>query len=258
MSQDDPSFIVSADEWKEMETCTHILLQPYIATQNLQSNECTLSDFFDSWTKMKFRLRQIKHRFAECIIKKLTDREDMLINHPVMLASIYLDPRYNFMLTEYQKQQSIIKLRDLHDRLKQNIDTEHTRANTAGDIVEDDDYAAYIYNLKENVDAQASEILNEHFDSPNIINHLQQIRKFPSVNLKTKAFDFWKTRKDENPEIYELAEMIHVIPATQVSVERAFSSLTFIFNSYRTSMKDQTLENILFVRLNHNYLEKQS
>lgn len=47
------------------------------------------------------------------------------------------------------------------------------------------------------------------------------------------------------PEICVLAKIILSVPSTQVSVERLFSSLKFIFSPYRCNINSQNLEDQL-------------
>lgn len=53
-----------------------------------------------------------------------------------------------------------------------------------------------------------------------------------------------------SPELNELANVVYAASSTEVSVERNFSALTFIFNRYRCNLTDEHLNDILFIRLN--------
>lgn len=57
----------------------------------------------------------------------------------------------------------------------------------------------------------------------------------------------------EYPELYEIAMVILAVPTTQVSVERTFSTLKLILSDLRSSLSDKTLQNILLVKLNHDF-----
>lgn len=60
----------------------------------------------------------------------------------------------------------------------------------------------------------------------------------------------WESKKTDDPELYALSQIDLSIPATQVSVERAFSALGLILTKHRTCLKEQTLNNILLLKLN--------
>lgn len=76
--------------------------------------------------------------------------------------------------------------------------------------------------------------------------HIKQNR----LNHKTNILKFWKSIENIYPEIYVLAKIILSVPSTQVSVERLFSSLKFIFSPYRCNINFQNLEDQLLVRTN--------
>lgn len=56
--------------------------------------------------------------------------------------------------------------------------------------------------------------------------------------------------KAQNLELFQLAEVVFAVAATEVSVERNFSGLSFILNKYRCCLSDEYLDVTLFVRLN--------
>lgn len=81
----------------------------------------------------------------------------------------------------------------------------------------------------------------------------EELNKFELVKrsaLSEKNMDFWAKNKTTFKQLYELAKIVHAVPVTQVSVERAFSSLTFILHALRNRMHPDTLEQILLIRLN--------
>lgn len=65
-----------------------------------------------------------------------------------------------------------------------------------------------------------------------------------------------RLKKKKNPVIYELAAIINAVPPTQTSVERAFSTLGFVFDCRRTRISEEILEHILTIKLNHNLFDE--
>ena len=57
----------------------------------------------------------------------------------------------------------------------------------------------------------------------------------------------------EIPLLYEASQVVFAVPATQVSVERAFSALKLILQPQRVHLNSKSLQNILFVRFNENF-----
>lgn len=78
------------------------------------------------------------------------------------------------------------------------------------------------------------------------------IKKFIGTRepLTTPVFDYWRKNMETKPELYKLATVIHSVPPTQTSVERAFSAMALILNPLKTRLSDKNLENMLLIRLN--------
>lgn len=102
----------------------------------------------------------------------------------------------------------------------------------------------------ENQDQDFLSVENEH-----IVSELKKFGMVKRSPLHEKAIDFWAKNKSTFKEIYELAEIVNAVPVTQVTVERAFSSLAFILTALRNSLHADTLENILLIRLNRDIFE---
>ena len=62
------------------------------------------------------------------------------------------------------------------------------------------------------------------------------------------ALKWWQGQKQR--KIYEPATILTCLPSTQVSVERLFSSLSYILSDKRGRLTADTLESILFLRVN--------
>lgn len=68
--------------------------------------------------------------------------------------------------------------------------------------------------------------------------------------LNEDIFSFYQSIHFRSPELFELALVILGVPATQVSVERAFSSLDFALSESRYNLDNKTVEDLLLVKLN--------
>lgn len=64
---------------------------------------------------------------------------------------------------------------------------------------------------------------------------------------------YWQSQRFEQPELFKLSEIVHAVPATQVTVERAFSTLDFVFTKRRGRTKAAILEKQLLVCLNRKF-----
>lgn len=244
MSEIQVSLKISDEKWDTIKVIKEILHEPYTLTMSLQRREYTLPDFFGDWIRVKRALNQMQHELASTIVRYMTEREKNLLNHKLMISAIYFDPRYNFLLTEEQKRSVVKHICELHCRLNQmnplainsSIDNENGR----------DEFAEYL-------NSQSSRSTG---NNTGIMARIQQFLNRPAINYKNCILEYWEKIKSEEPELYKLAIVLFAIPVSQTSVERAFSSLSYIFNNYRSRLNPDVLSRVLITRLNHDLAPK--
>ena len=73
---------------------------------------------------------------------------------------------------------------------------------------------------------------------------------------RLKADSVWKIIDTLDEPLLRTAKILSAMPVTQVSVERLFSSMKFILSDHRTSMKQDLLDAILFLRANSQLHEE--
>lgn len=75
----------------------------------------------------------------------------------------------------------------------------------------------------------------------------------PLLPTHDNILKYWFEKRFTDPQLYYLSNIVLATPPTQVSVERLFSSLKFILNNLRMSLKDSIIDDILVVRNNNIY-----
>lgn len=73
-----------------------------------------------------------------------------------------------------------------------------------------------------------------------------------AIDLNANIMTYWESKKYVYPYLYKIATILHSVPATQVSVERAFSALRLVLSDLRSNMSSDTLAKTLFLKLNSN------
>lgn len=71
------------------------------------------------------------------------------------------------------------------------------------------------------------------------------------VCLNKNIMEYWQEKKCIYPHLYQLAKVVHSVPATQVSVERSFSALKMMLTDQRCNLSEESLAKLLFVKLNN-------
>lgn len=211
----------------------------------LQNKDYTLGDFYGDWIKTKRNLQKLDHPLAVSILTHMNERENQIMNSKLMLASVYLDPRFNMLLNNNQQQTAQNFLLELWQRLN-----EMCPMDTIADINSDevDDFASFLSNQ-----AQQNETTPEQI---NIAKKIESFLNRPSIHYKSNIIGYWRKIKVEEPELFRLVTVLFTVAVTQVDVERAFSSLKFIFNNYRARMNTEILSILLILRANHDLFPK--
>ena len=77
-----------------------------ILNRRLQSEVLLLSDFFSQWIKTKLELERSTNTFTNSLLSAMKNREAKLFDNDVLLAGVFLDPRFKSLLTPEQKTQA--------------------------------------------------------------------------------------------------------------------------------------------------------
>jgi hypothetical protein len=95
---------------------------------------------------------------------------------------------------------------------------------------------------------------NNNDATEEFIRKVQMISSQERRPIDTNVLEYWNNLENCETLTYKTAEIILGAPATQVSVERAFSMLALVLTSRRTRLSDQNLNNILSIKLNSEIL----
>lgn len=86
--------------------------------------------------------------------------------------------------------------------------------------------------------------------------------EFKSLPIKLKYTDnlliYWESQRKAMPELYALANIVSAVPMTQVSVERLFSSVKFVYSDLRHNLGHKLLEDILLIRSNGLFRQEKT
>lgn len=209
----------------------------------------TLTDFYGMWLNLKLKMERGRGTYilAQYLFAEMQSF-DKAIEIPIMHAALYLDPRYNILLSDRQKTEAVGFLESLYNRIKLSdsdgrIDDQHIDDMTE-DMFSLDMLSNFITNIRRNTPNNIDVL-------PNSTDIRQLLEEFNDQEDLTKpVLGYWDKQKFLKPELYQLANILYSIPPTQSSVERAFSALALILTPLRTQLSAKVLSEILLVRLN--------
>lgn len=221
---------------------------PCEVTTAVESPILTLSDLFGALLRMELKLKKFtqnqnpKTDLARILLEKFYARRINLIENPAMKCAVYLDPRYNYELSSFETKIAKYTLENLHLKWKQRVES-----NDVSNSSKDDSFEEY-QKAKRKCIADAAKQSTDTNSLPLLMEKYET--SLPDLHYKESILKYWESRKNEEPTLYQLACIVNTIAPTQVTVERAFSILSLVYNSRRTCLDPELLEHLLLVNLN--------
>lgn len=262
-------------KWPVIKEIVKVLEAVHIAMKEIQKQDFGLSDFFGCWVKVKLilqrfvGLRNKKTNLAFNLLHAMNNRQQLLIDTPMMSAAIYLDPRFHSELGSIQIAQAKTTLEKLFDRAKTIVTSaddvpavETPAENNDGDDEDEEIDISKIDFLEEyfvskgfdriDVEQDTNTINGPNF-SLDVIGLRQEFEKFertPRQHNKANILDIWEILRHEHPELHVLSCIVNSVPASQSEAERSISALSFVFGEKRYNLGEKCLEKILKIKLN--------
>lgn len=204
----------------------------------MQREQYTPSDFFGDWTELKLQLQKNPRiKIAQDILDSTLRREKGLIDSPVVLTSVFTDPRFRILLNDEDNIKSLKHLDMLRRRM--NI----SRASEMVSLHNTHNFSELSLLIEE-------KRMEQHMDLCNI-EFFQIISNAPHLsNMSINPIEYWAYLEDKYLNLYRIICTVNAAAPTQVSVDRGFSSLSYILSSRRTSLSGRRLNSILLLRLN--------
>ncbi|XP_037719418.1 uncharacterized protein LOC119553225 isoform X6 [Drosophila subpulchrella] len=262
------SYICVDPDWDWIETYIDAFSDTYQATLKLQDKHLVYSEFFVVWMELKLKCENSHNLIKKKLSAQKKIRESKLLENEALLAAIYMDPRVNCMLTNYQKSLAKANLKKIAFRLfelkqaqtpnvpaletpvrEEMFDSSFSSTLSTASSSEEkslfsaflDDFQTVSESKKDPVSAKLVKIYAdiENFDVT-----------FGRLPLNSNILEFFNDLQLKLPHISALAQVVLATPATQVSVERAFSALHFILSERRSSISAENLNALLVIKLN--------
>lgn len=253
--------VVSENFWTEITTITKILEPVNAATISLQKQNLTIGDFYITWTSCRNKIQAINHPFAKNLHHAMQEREKKLLQNDIVLEGIFLDRRLNLILNIDQCNKAKSLLRESYQQLQKirqgtfvSAETQSAETNVPNNFVQPSTSSAALSSLEE-ILLTAERLRGSHRQLSSFEAFLYEIISAPRLSLQENIISHWNCRSVISSDISMLANTILAAPATQVSVERLFSSLKFILNPLRSNLSNVFLKDLMFVRENKDLLD---
>ncbi|XP_055623388.1 uncharacterized protein LOC129766817 [Toxorhynchites rutilus septentrionalis] len=248
-----------SSHWEFIESYAEAFKPVYICSKNLQGSHVSLSDFYIAWLIAIGEVRRFhKNPLAMKLYETLQSRLSKLRLSQAFRMALYLDPRLNFVNSaifngkEKELIQGFITETWNHICRLNNTDdnaASSTTTSSSSDAMDAND--GYITELFGGSIAAEIDTNQSAFKL--------QLKALDIEPRQKHNFDVWKhwiKRKSSHPELYAVANVVFATPSSQVSVERAFSALALVLSNQRTCLKEETLANIMIIKLNKDAFDQ--
>lgn len=98
-----------------------ILRQPFLVTKKLQAEDLTPGTFYKEWKELIFKFSQDSNIISDAIKASMMRQEKILLDNRVLLAAIYVDPKYRIILNEEQLNRAKAALTEIAVRMHQGV-----------------------------------------------------------------------------------------------------------------------------------------
>lgn len=253
---DDKDLKLPSALWTKIDTLLSVLKPAKLATKRLQSEQLILGDVYEIWQRCLIQIQRVDTEFTNELVHNMKKRQDMLFENEIFLAAIYLDPRFNVILTDEQIRSAKNCLVNTYARIEViNTQQEGTRIDD-NEVVEEtsagrdeDEFERILRNAETTRTLNRSRSMTSRYS---IESEIDDFIKQPRVKPSTDILAFWNNKNCKQCELRKLANVILAVAPTQVSVERLFSGLKFILSPHRSKLNSDVIDNILIIRLNYN------
>ncbi|KAK3931912.1 Zinc finger BED domain-containing protein 4 [Frankliniella fusca] len=274
-NKDRSQYFLDDDEWDALDSTLDDLLPARQATTQLQHQNLTLGDFYAVWMELQMKLEKKKTPLSTSLVKAMTERSrsvnyrdarkgerlPALFHSPSFNSAVFLDPRYFSLLSPEQISDAKAYLCELWARVQKarGVAVEPEPEETVDEPEELDSEDSSLFEQ-----LLASKNKGRFPDgevaaaNKNTIRALldEYDRTTKPLPRKTDVLEYWEKRRRVSPELHELALIVLAIPATEVSVERLFSSLKFILRPQRFNLQGSNVDHILVLHANSELVKE--
>ena len=260
----DPEFTLNDEAWEFCSIFIKVFTPVEKLTLKLQNEQMNFGDFYGLWLQFKQDLQNLKFEsvLAANLYANVILRENNFITSKLLNVAIYMDPRFKLMLNDIQiveaKAQIFKTIKILNNIQGNSIDIATCIIDTStSSLDEGEDELEKLLQSRENTHQKVSQKNNSYNNVETAINNeIQVYENIPRISKEKNLIEFWEKHKLKMPLLYQAAQIILAVPATQVSVERAFSALKIVLSEQRAQLTTESLKNILFIKLNENFFNK--
>ncbi|KAH8324670.1 hypothetical protein KR074_009043, partial [Drosophila pseudoananassae] len=186
-------------------------------------------DFYKLWLETKLSIKSMESTHSKNLVEHLENREKNLTENKIVLSAIYLDPRIRRVLIKNPIQLVCAKnhlaalMRKILALNKKVIAYCKIASESQSSSLSEIDGASQSSLLKDflsSIEVNSENEESDDDDDPELKLAMTEIHTYSpkQIGLQENIMEYWEGKKFTYPRLYQLAKVLHSVPATQVSV----------------------------------------
>lgn len=235
---EDENFDASSMLWEFVESYTCIMNPLQKTIVKFQEEQLHYGNFYALWLTCKLTTNQIlqsrtdsedsiSFQIGKTLIKSMETRTEKLLSNVGFEACLYLDPRFQQILSSTQKQNAIQFLKVLWEKIKAINPKLNTSTTLANSMSVEEELENNEFDL---LDSYLGATVSPSDECVDVFTKIETL-KLPYMKANVNVLNFWKERKAIDPELNALSKVCFAIPPTQVrSIVYAARNILITFN----------------------------
>ncbi|XP_064475529.1 zinc finger BED domain-containing protein 4-like [Ornithodoros turicata] len=216
MASTNREVFLTTDEWGRIDGIIKGLHPAKKTTLTLQSEQLTFGDFYGAWMRCIIETSKLNSPFSRCLSEAFKAREVLLLENDAFRAGIFLDPRYNVLLSDDDKRKARAHLSSTWasiSLLSRRMDSLEYQESAESSRDSDDDLDVL---LKEREKTRVFEESNKKRATKSISAMLDEFEKQKRLKKDADILNYWEEQRIQHHELYQLAKVVLACPATQL------------------------------------------
>ncbi|XP_017779852.1 PREDICTED: uncharacterized protein LOC108565083 [Nicrophorus vespilloides] len=236
-------FHLSETDWEHISSIVESLIPVKEAFAKLENDQLVMGDFYGIWWNCYTATRKLETSMARSLCEAMQKREGKLFESNVSRAAIFLDPRYQCVLSTKCKEAAKIHLLNMWDSYKSMMQQDPLESHSTSESNNEDDSDDLEMMLK----SRKGQNQDSSFET-DMLYVLNAYDHVAHVHHKTSIFGYWESEKGKR-QLYDLAYIALSVPSTQNSLKRSYSAIDFIFSNLNSTVQDEhILDNVMIIR----------
>lgn len=239
---------LSEDAWEFITEFIQVFTAVYFAIKVFQKAEITVSDLYVRWEKMELQITKVpdgNNQLKSKLLVALEQHKQKFFECDAFIAALLLDPRINWSQNPEDLygpalcERGMLQLEKVHqaiaNKLQQEDEEEELNNRLGGG------------RRARQVKVQPTTIrqkVNKFLTEPRL-----------SSAVQISPLQYWYNKRNEEPELYSVSQVVYGAAFSQVKVNMDFSGFALVLPFLKTLLGDEALNTILVSKNNLDLLK---